>query len=261
MISEPPLRVAVAGAAGRMGRELVRLVAAEPERYALAAAWVSPDSEALGRDAGELAGLPVPIGVSCGPMQALNLDVVLDFTTVAAVPDVARTAVAAKAALVSGVTGLDETARDALSRSAERVPVLHADNFSLGVTVLKELAVIARQRLGDGFDVEIDEVHHRGKRDAPSGTARMLGRALGDPAGEIRAAPRETSGEIGYSVRRGGQVIGEHTVYFLGPHERLELTHRAGDRSLFAAGALAVTGWLVLQRPGQYCIENYLQAP
>jgi len=260
MIPEPPLRVAVAGAAGRMGRELVKLVAAESERYALVAAWVSPGSDALGCDAGELAGLSAPIGVSCSPMKPVGLDVVLDFTTVAAVPDVARTAVAAKAAMVSGVTGLDEAAREALSQSAERVPVLHADNFSLGVAVLKELAIIARQRLGDGFDVEIDEVHHRGKRDAPSGTARMLGRALGDSADAIRAAPRETRGEIGYSVRRGGQVIGEHTVHFLGPHERLELTHRAGDRSLFAAGALAVTGWLVLQSPGQYGIENYLQS-
>ncbi len=260
MIPEPPLRIAVAGAAGRMGTELVRLVAAEPERYTLVAAWVSSGSKALGRDAGDLAGLPAPIDVSCSPVKPVDSDVVIDFTTVRAVPEVAQAAADSKAALVSGVTGLDETAREALFQSAERVPVLHADNFSLGVAVLKELAIIARQRLGDGFDVEIDEVHHRGKRDAPSGTARMLGRALGDSADAIRTAPRETAGEIGYSVRRGGQVIGEHTVHFLGPHERLELTHRAGDRSLFAAGALAVSDWLVLQKPGQYGIESYLQS-
>ena len=254
------MRVAVAGAAGRMGRELVKLVAAGSQRYALTAAWVSPGSEALGRDAGELAGCPKSLDVSCSEMETADADVVVDFTTVEAVPDVARTAVAAKAALVSGVTGLDEAARQSLSEAARQVPVLHADNFSLGVAVLKELAVIARQRLGAGFDVEIDEVHHRGKRDAPSGTALMLGRTLGDTAGAIRTAPREKPGEIGYSVRRGGRVIGEHTVHFLGPHERLELTHRAGDRSLFAAGALAVTGWLVLQRPGQYRLEDFLRA-
>ncbi len=260
MIPEPPLRVAVAGAAGRMGRELVKLIAAEPERCSLAAAWVSAGSGALGRDAGEVAGCPEPIGVVCSEIGTVEADVVIDFTTVATVPEVARAAVAAKAALLSGVTGLDAAAREAQTGAARRIPTLHAENFSLGVAVLKELAVIARQRLGECFDVEIDEVHHRGKRDAPSGTARMLGRALGDTAGAIRAAPREKAGEIGYSVRRGGQVIGEHTVHFLGPHERLELTHRAGDRSLFAAGALAASGWLVLQRPGQYRLEDYLRA-
>ena len=260
MIPEPPIRIAVAGAAGRMGRELVKLVAADPQHYALAAAWVPPRSEALGRDAGELADCPKSLGVSCSEIEAADVDVVVDFTAVEAVPDVTRAAVAAKAALVCGVTGLDEAARKALSAAARDVPALHAENFSLGVAVLKELAVIARQRLGEGFDVEIDEVHHRGKRDAPSGTARMLGRALGDTAEAIRSAPREKPGEIGYSVRRGGQVIGEHTVYFLGPHERLELTHRAGDRALFAAGALAVSGWVVLQRAGQYRLEDYLRA-
>lgn len=262
MIPEPPLRIAVAGAAGRMGRELVKLIAGEPERFGLAAAWVPAGSDALGRDAGEVAGCTGSIGVPCSEIanEGADVDVVIDFTNVAAVPGVARAAVAAKAALLSGVTGLDEAARTAQAGAADRVPVLHADNFSLGVAVLKELAVLARQRLGERFDVEIDEVHHRGKRDAPSGTARMLGRALGDTVDAIRAAPRENPGEIGYSVRRGGQVIGEHTVHFLGPHERLELTHRAGDRSLFAAGALAASGWLALQRPGQYRLEDYLRA-
>ena len=260
MIPESPMRIAVAGAAGRLGRELVKLVAAEPQRYVLTAAWVSPGSEALGRDAGELAGCTNSLDVSCSGMAVADADVVVDFTTVEAVPDVAHAAAAAKAALVSGVTGLDEAARKSLSEAARQVPVLHADNFSLGVAVLKELAIMARKRLGAGFDVEIDEVHHRGKRDAPSGTARMLGRALGDTAGAVRTAPREKQGEIGYSVRRGGRVIGEHTVHFLGPHERLELTHRAGDRSLFAAGALAVSLWLVRRRPGQYRLEDYLRA-
>jgi len=259
MIPEAPLRVALAGAAGRMGMELARLVAAEPERYTLAAAWVPAGSEALGRDAGDVAGCPRALGVECSEIGAVKADVVIDFTTVAAVPEVAGAAVAAKAALVSGVTGLDETASEAQDKAAQRIPVMHADNFSLGVAVLTELAMIARQRLGEGFDVEIEEAHHRGKRDAPSGTARMLGRALGDTAGAIRSALRETPGEIGYSVRRGGQVIGEHTVHFLGPHERLELTHRAGDRSLFAAGALAVSAWLVLREPGQYRLEDYLR--
>lgn len=254
-----PLRIAVAGAAGRMGRQIIRAAAARPERYALAAAWVAPGSAAIGLDAGEQAGMS-RAGVACTEAVEQDLDAVIDFTTVQAVPSVARAAAASRAALVSGVTGLDEAADAALSAAAEVIPVLHADNFSLGVAVLKELAVLARQRLGGDFDIEIDEMHHRGKRDAPSGTARMLGRALGDTGGGIRAGARGSAAEIGYSVRRGGQVAGEHTVYFLGPHERIELRHRAEDRALFAAGALTVGDWLVRQRAGRYRLEDYLDA-
>ncbi|MGH9485389.1 MAG: 4-hydroxy-tetrahydrodipicolinate reductase, partial [Terriglobales bacterium] len=225
MNAPQPLRIAVVGAGGRMGGELVRLLARDPEHYRLTAAWVGASSSALNRDAGELAGLEA-IGVACSVTGETNgeVDAVVDFSTVAAIPMVVRAAEAYGAALISGVTGLDEAAQAALAESARRVPVLHADNFGLGVAVLKELAVLARARLGSGFDIEIGETHHRGKRDAPSGTARMLGRALGADDARIRSGAREGS-EIGYSVRRGGNVIGEHTVSFLGPHERLELTH------------------------------------
>lgn len=257
MGTRQPLRIVVAGAGGRMGGELVRLLAKDPD-YCLAAAWVGSRSRDLGRDAGELAGL-APLGVECTATGETNceVDAVIDFSTAAAVPDVAKAAAACGAALASGVTGLDATARAALEEAARSVAVLHADNFSLGVAVLKELAVLARERLGSGFDIEIDEAHHRGKRDAPSGTARMLGRALGDTEGRIRIGARDDH-EIGYAVRRGGGVIGEHTVSFLGPHERLELTHRAEDRSLFGAGALAAARWLVARKPGLYRLEDYL---
>lgn len=259
MIPEPPLRIAVAGANGRMGGEVIRLIAGDPRQYSLVAAWVSLDSDKLGVDAGELTGC-LPLGVVCTAPQPADIDVVVDFTAVQAVPQIAGVAVECNAPLVSGVTGLDDPAKKSLSDAAAHVPVLHANNFSLGVAVLKELAVLARERLGDAFDIEIDEIHHRGKRDAPSGTARMLGQALGDSSTAVRTGPRETRGEIGYSVRRGGQVPGEHTVYFLGAHETLELRHRAGDRALFAAGALAVSGWLFRQRARQYCLEDYLLA-
>lgn len=254
-MTDAPLRIAVAGARGRMGGELVRLLANYPD-CRLAAAWVGAGSAGLGRDAGESAGM-APLGIACTTPGETDggIDVVVDFSTVPAVPGVARAAVACGAALVSGVTGLDETAWEALRESARRVPVLHADNFSIGVAVLRELATIARERLGPGFDIEIGEAHHRGKRDAPSGTALMLGRALGDERGRIRTGARDGD-EIGYSVRRGGNVVGEHTVSFLGSHERLELTHRAEDRSLFAAGALAAARWLLSQPPGQYTFED-----
>ena len=238
-----------------MGGELVRLLARDPA-CRLAAAWIGAGSDGLGRDAGELAGI-APLGIACTETgeAGAEMDVVVDFSTVTAVPGVARAAATCGAALVSGVTGLDEAARDALRECARRVPVLHADNFSIGVAVLGELAAIARERLGSAFDIEISEAHHRGKRDAPSGTARMLGRVLGDENAAIRTGARDGS-EIGYSVRRGGNVVGEHTVSFLGPHERLELTHRAEDQSLFAAGALSAARWLARQAPGQYTLED-----
>lgn len=252
-----PLRIAVAGAGGRMGGELVRLLASDPA-YRLTAAWVGAGSRALGRDTGELAGIDTLgiAGSATGEADA-EVDVVVDFSTPAAVPGVAHAAASRGAALISGVTGLDEAAQAALADAARRVPVLHADNFSLGVAVLKALAIQARERLGSDFDIEIAEAHHRGKRDAPSGTALMLGRALGDEAARIRCGAREGS-EIGYSLRRGGNVIGEHTVSFLGPHERLELTHRAEDRALFAAGALAAARWLTGRRAGLYGLEDFL---
>lgn len=260
MQASAPLRIAVAGAGGRMGGELVRLLAEEPG-YRLVAAWVGADSADLGRDAGELAGIG-PLGIGCTATGETDgeVDAVVDFSLVAAVPQVTQAAVTRGAALASGVTGLDAGAREALEEAGRSVPVMHADNFSLGVAVLKELAVLARERLGPAFDIEIAEAHHRGKRDAPSGTALMLGRALGDGEGRIRTGPRDGR-EIGYAVRRGGAVIGEHTVSFLGPHERLELIHRAEDRALFGAGALAAARWLAGRRPGFYRLEEYLAHP
>jgi len=192
------LRIAVVGASGRMGAELVRLLAHDVAHYRLTAAWVGAGSVALGQDVGEPAGIGA-LGMRCTTIGAANaeVDAIVDFSTVAAMPDVARAAGDRGAAWVCGVTGLDEAARAALAEAARQVPVLHADNFSLGVAVLKKLAVLARERLGAGFDIEIGEAHHRGKRDVPSGTACMLGRALGDREGHIRSGAR-VEGEIAY---------------------------------------------------------------
>jgi len=253
-----PLSVAVAGAGGRMGGELIRLIAADPERYRLSAAWTAAGSEAIGRDAGELAGI-APTGIACGPTGGDESapDVVVDFSTAGACAEVARAAVAAGAALVCGTTGLDRDAEAALDDAAGRVPVLHAANFSLGVAVLAELAATARRRLGGDFDAEILEVHHRGKRDAPSGTARMLAKTLGDADASIRTGARQ-GGEVGCAVVRGGGVAGDHTVFFLGPHERLELVHRAGSRTVFADGALKVARWLAGCERGRYRLKDFL---
>lgn len=253
------VRVAVAGAGGRMGRELVRLVAGDDDGLCLAAAWLRPGDARIGSDAGELAGVGLT-GVVCralGDAEA-DIDVVIDFSAPAALTAVASAATAADAALVCGTTGLGRAHQETLAHAAEAVPVLHAANFSLGVAVLTELAVLARRRLGPRFDIEILEVHHRGKADAPSGTALALGRSLDDASGRVRSAGREGS-EIGYAVVRGGGAVGEHTVFFLGPHERLELTHRAEDRGVFAAGALTVARWLAGRAPGAYALADFLR--
>ncbi len=258
-MNEEPIRIALAGASGCMGGELVRLIASRPDRYRLVAAWVGAESAALGRNAGELAGVG-STGCVCSTVSTIQggADVVIDFSVPAALGDVVEAAVALEAAWVGGVTGLGDNNVDAtLDRAAQRIPLLHADNFSLGIAVLAELAAIAKERLGPVFDIEIDEMHHRAKRDAPSGTARMLGRALGDRASRIRTEPRG-DGEIGYSVRRGGGVCGEHTVYFLGLHERLELVHHANDRALFAEGALKAADWLMGEPAGRYTLSDLL---
>ncbi len=242
-----------------MGGELARLIVARPDRYRLTGAWVSGTSQALERDVGEAVGIG-SLGLVCtkvGEVEAAP-DVVIDFSTPAAMPNVMRAAVAFDAAWVSGVTGLDDEAQALLDQAAQEIPMLHADNFSLGIAVLVELAALAKARLGADFDIEIDEAHHRAKCDAPSGTARMLGHALDDGSGTIRVGPRE-AGEIGYSVRRGGGVRGEHTVYFLGRNERLELTHRAEDRALFAEGALTAARWLVTCPPGRYTFSDVIR--
>lgn len=255
-MSEQSIRIALAGASGRMGAEVLRLMASQPDRYRLVAAWVGADSTALGRDAGDLARVG-SLGCLCSRVGETNdeADAIVDFSTPDATCDIMNAAIALKVAWVSGVTGLGDDGEALLDRASKAVPVLHTDNFSLGIAVLAELAVLAQTRLGPAFDIEIDEVHHRGKRDAPSGTARMLGRALGDNGGSIRTGARE-DGEIGYSVRRGGGVCGEHAVHFLGSHERLELTHRADGRSLFAEGALTAAAWLVARPPGRYAFRD-----
>lgn len=258
MNDDGPLRIVVAGATGRMGTELLRLITGDPLRYRAAGAWVSPSSIATNRDIGHLIGIG-ETGLLCSATGEVTIpvDVVVDFSVAAAAADIARQACSLGAALVNGVTGLEETARFAFAESARQIPLLHAENFSRGVAVLAELVVLAKKHLGADFDIEIGETHHRAKRDTPSGTARMLGRALGDGIATVRRGPRR-DGEIGYSVRRGGTVTGEHTVSFLGPHECLEFTHRAENRSLFAAGALRAAAWLIRQPPGLYTLRDSL---
>ncbi len=259
--------IVVCGAAGRMGQLLVRLTAAEP-RARLLAAVEAPGHPALGRDAGEVAGI-APLGVSITSTYAPSAEsVTLDFTAPAAALGHLEAAVRAGAAIVVGTTGLGTAERARAETLARRTRTVIAPNMSVGVAVLERLVATATKGLGSGFDVEIVEVHHRLKRDAPSGTALRLAEIAADAQGsplEGRArfgregdpGPR-TDHEIGILAGRGGDAIGDHTVYFLGAGERLELTHRAQSRECLAHGALRAALWLVGQPPGLYTMRDVL---
>jgi len=220
-----------------------------------------------GRDIGELAGIGT-LGVVTTPDPAsglLGADVVIDFSVASAVQTLASLAARQNVALVSGTTSLDAEAQRALERAATKVPVLWAANMSLGVQVLADLLEQALRRLGPEFDVEIVEVHHRKKVDAPSGTARRLAEAAQHARPGLRELhAREgdvgarSADEVGVFGVRGGDVIGDHTVHLLGPAERIELTHRATSRELFAHGALRVARFVVGKPPGRYTIADVL---
>lgn len=259
--------VVVCGAAGRMGRLLVQLVAAEP-RARLAAAVEAEGHAALGRDAGEVAGIE-PLGVPVTASYAPSADsVTLDFTAPAAALAHLEVAASRGAAIVVGTTGLGSADRARAETLARRTRAVIAPNMSIGVTVLERLIATAATALGPAFDVEIVEVHHRLKRDAPSGTALRLGEIVADAQGAPLAGrarfgregdpgPR-TDAELGILGVRGGDVVGDHTVYFLGAGERLELTHRAQSRECLARGALRAALWVVAQPPGLYGMRDVL---
>jgi len=253
-----PIRVAILGASGRMGCTLLRCLPEFPE-IALAGAVTAPGTGLAGRDAGESAGLR-SLGVALSEQLSTGLagaHVAIDFTLADAVPETAAACRSAGVALVCGVTGLDARGQAALRAAAEAVPVLWAPNMSAGVAVLERLAALAAAALRD-FDAGVYEVHHGAKRDAPSGTALALGRAVVVARGmEASAAVPDKelhAAGLGYGALRVGDVVGEHTLTLAGPGERIELSHRATDRAIFARGALRAAAWLVERPAGMYTL-------
>ena len=262
-------RIAVLGCRGRMGRMLVREIGAA-EGCAVAAATELPGDEAVGRDAGTVAGLD-PLGVTViddtGAAAAAS-DVLVDFTVPAAAAGHAAAAADAGAALVIGTTGLGADQTAALKAAAEKVPVVYAPNMSLGVNLLFAVTEQVAQALGDDWDIEIVEMHHKHKADAPSGTALGFGRAAARGRGVdldavadrgrdgVTGARRQ--GDIGFAVLRGGDVAGEHTVVFATDSERVELTHKAGSRAIFARGAVRAARWAAGRAPGLYDMADVL---
>src|ERR1700710_143580 len=263
------MRLIVAGAGGRMGRALTRVISETPGAV-LSGALEAPGSELLGKDAGVLAGLPANgIEVSCDlwPPWA-NADAILDFTVPGAT--IANVAIAAERGLVHiiGTTGLSGSDDAVIKSVTGRAIVVKSGNMSLGVNLLAALVKRVAQSLDQDFDIEILEMHHRAKIDAPSGTALMLGEAAAagrkialdqhSARGRDGMTGARRSGDIGFASLRGGSVTGEHSVIFAGPMERIELIHRAEDRTMFAQGAIKAALWARGQKPGFYSMTDVL---
>jgi 4-hydroxy-tetrahydrodipicolinate reductase len=263
------VKIGIVGAGGRMGQMLVRQVT-ETAGCKVAGATEGSGSAHLGRDAGAIAGvgdLGVAIVEDPAAMIA-NVDVVIDFTVPAATAEHARLAAQAEAALIAGTTGLNAEQEDSVIRAARHVPVVRASNFSVGITLLLALTEKAAGILGPDYDIEILEMHHRHKVDAPSGTAISLGLAAAAGRGVDLAAVRKAvrdghtgprpRGEIGFATLRGGDVAGDHTVIFAGDGERVELGHKASSRQVFAAGAVRAALWTRGKPAGLYNMKNVL---
>lgn len=257
-----PAGVMVVGAQGKMGHEIRSALEAEP-RLALKGALERSGHPEVGDS------LPEGVVLQDDPKKALDgCAVAIDFSIPAATLINLRAAVSAGAAYVVGTTGLSESDHQELAAAAEQIPVLHAPNFSVAVNVLGHLAREAARLLGDGYDAELFELHHSQKRDAPSGTALFLGEAVAEGQGRVLKdhVVLERAGEtgerpaeaIGIQTLRGGDNPGEHTVYFIGRGERVELTHRAATRGHFAVGAVRAAAWLVGRPAGLYRIEQVL---
>jgi 4-hydroxy-tetrahydrodipicolinate reductase len=263
------MRLIVAGAGGRMGRALTRVIS-ETKGTVLAGALEAPVSDLLGKDAGELAGLPangVLVSADLWTMSA-NADGILDFTVPAAT--IANVAIAAERGLVHiiGTTGLSASDNAVIKSVTSRAVVVKSGNMSLGINLLAALVKRVAQSLDDSFDIEILEMHHRAKVDAPSGTALMLGEAAAagrklaleahSARGRDGITGERRAGDIGFASLRGGTVTGDHSVIFAGPMERIELTHRAEDRTMFAQGAVKAALWARDKKPGLYTMADVL---
>jgi 4-hydroxy-tetrahydrodipicolinate reductase len=263
------MRLLVTGAAGRMGRMLVKTIAETPD-VVLAAALERESAATLGADAGVLAGVgPLGVPITSDPLTAiLNVDGVIDFSSPAATCEFVALAAQARIVHVIGTTGLSEDDLKRIAAAARHATLVRSGNMSLGVNLLAALTRRAARALGEDFDIEIVEMHHRMKVDAPSGTALMLGEAAAEGRGvplkdhEARGRDGVTGarrrGDIGFAALRGGTIIGEHSVVFAGDGERIELKHVAEDRGLFARGALRAALWAKGRKPGLYSMADVL---
>ncbi len=263
------MKLAVMGAAGRMGRELVRTITAA-QGCVVAGAIEPAGSDALGLDAGELAGVgPLGVKISDDPLEVMTrVDGIVDFTAPKASLEFAGLAANARIVHVMGTTGMGEADEVAVKAAARHATIIKAGNMSLGVNLLVALTRKVAQALDEDFDIEVLEMHHKHKVDAPSGTALMLGQAAADGRGialgerSVRSRDGHTGargkGDIGFATLRGGNVVGEHSVIFAADGERVVLTHIATDRGIFARGAVKAALWGRGKPPGLYSMADVL---
>ncbi len=265
----PDMRLIVAGAGGRMGRTLIQAIAAT-EGIVLGGAIEAPGSAVIGRDSGELAGLGANGVAISSDVAALlkQADGLIDFTIPAATLAFAEHTARAGVVHVIGTTGFSREDEALLAQSATRAMIVKSGNMSLGVNLLAALVKQVARTLDEDFDIEIVEMHHNKKIDAPSGTALMFGRAAAEGRGidlnarSVRSRDGHTgarkAGDIGFAALRGGTVVGDHSVIFAGSAERIELVHKAEDRMIFARGALKAALWARGQKAGLYSMADVL---
>jgi 4-hydroxy-tetrahydrodipicolinate reductase len=261
------LSIIIVGARGRMGTALIREVM-DSEDLTLGACVDRSGGPGIGQDAGRLAGRP-DLGITVtDELKPRRGGVVVDFSLPKATENNVNACVEHGIPLVIGTTGLSEDDDRLLVEAGTRIPIVYAANFSVGVTLLLQLAGVAAAALGPGWEAELFELHHRFKKDSPSGTALRIGQAVAEATGrkfsDVAVTDRSTLGrsrvpeDIGVFGMRGGDSVGEHTLMFLGEGERIELTHRAGDRAIFARGALRAARWAATQPPGLYDMFDVL---
>jgi len=263
------MKLAVMGAAGRMGRELIRTIHAM-EGCTLAAALEPAGSLATNEDAGILAGLGrINVPITNDPLDIIaKVDGILDFTIPKATVEFAGLAANARIVHVIGTTGFSDGDEAAIKAAARHATIIKAGNMSLGVNLLVAVTRKVAEALDSDFDIEVVEMHHKHKVDAPSGTALMLGQAAAEGRGvDLKSAgvrvrdghtgPRR-KGDIGFAALRGGNVVGDHTVVFAGEGERIELTHRASDRGIYARGAVKAALWGRGRGPGLFSMMDVL---
>ncbi len=263
------ISIAIAGAGGRMGRMLVSGIAVADDLQ-VTAAFEGPDSPYIGADTGELAGVGTSgVSISADAGSSVDeFDVLIDFSVPVATLEKLKVCEANGKAMVIGTTGFDPAGLEIISAAANTIPIVMAPNMSVGVNVTFKLIEAAARALGDDVDVEVFEAHHRHKIDAPSGTAVRMGEILADTLGRDLATDAVYGREgitgardgrtIGFHSLRGGDIVGEHTVTFAGTGERIEITHRAGSRENFAAGALRAVRFVVGRDRGLYGMDEVL---
>ncbi len=262
------LKIAVAGASGRMGRMLVEAIAAAPDAV-LAGALDIPGSPALGQDAGAFSGQPAGVAIMCDLAQGLaQAQFLIDFTRPEGTLQHLAYCAEHGIKMIIGTTGFDEAGKAAIRAAAEKTAIMFAPNMSVGVNVTLKLLEMAARSLSEGYDIEIVEAHHRHKVDAPSGTALKMGEVIADALGRDLSTcavyGREgVTGErdpstIGFATIRGGDIVGDHTVLFAGIGERIEISHKSSSRATYAQGALRAARFLAGKTSGLYDMQDVL---